>query len=94
MFQRAFCYPTSNRTAPQFPCTPQDNPVQEVDEVDNFYDNAVQFVKEMGKASASSIKYRFKIGYDRTTKIIQQIEQEGIVSAPLGFNKPREVLIT
>jgi S-DNA-T family DNA segregation ATPase FtsK/SpoIIIE len=60
-------------------------------EMDVFYDEAVAFVTETRKASVSSVQRKFRIGYNRAARLVDQMEQSGIVSAP-GHNGNREVL--
>ena len=61
------------------------------DEVDALYNDAVSFVLETGRASISSIQRRFKVGYNRAARMIDQMEDENIVSEPEG-NGSRRVL--
>ncbi len=65
----------------------------EEDEIDPFLLEAIECVIEIGQASTSFIQRRFKIGYARAGRIIDQMEERGIISGYLG-SKPREVLIT
>lgn len=60
-------------------------------EADSLYDEAVAFVTESRKASISSVQRRFKIGYNRAARIIEDMENAGIVS-PAETNGSREVL--
>ena len=62
------------------------------DEYDELYDQAVAFVVESGKASSSMIQRRFKIGYNRAARIIEVMEQEGVIGAADGA-RPREILV-
>jgi len=62
------------------------------EEYDELYDEAVAFIVESGKASSSMIQRRFKIGYNRAARIIEVMEQEGVVGAADGA-RPREVLV-
>jgi len=62
------------------------------DEYDEKYDEAVAFVAEIGQASISLIQRRFRIGYNRAARIIEKMEEEGVVGASDGV-KPREVLV-
>jgi len=62
------------------------------EEYDEKYDEAVAFVAETGQASISLIQRRFRIGYNRAARIIEKMEEEGVVGASDGV-KPREVLI-
>lgn len=63
----------------------------EESESDAFYDEAVAFVTESRKASISSVQRRFKIGYNRAARIIEDMENAGVVS-PAETNGSREVL--
>ncbi len=62
------------------------------DEYDEKYDEAVAFVAETGQASISLIQRRFRIGYNRAARIVEKMEEEGVVGPSDGV-KPREVLI-
>jgi S-DNA-T family DNA segregation ATPase FtsK/SpoIIIE len=62
------------------------------DEYDELYDQALAFVVESGKASSSMIQRKFKIGYNRAARIIEVLEQEGVVGAADGA-RPREILV-
>lgn len=61
-------------------------------EYDEKYDEAVAFVAEIGQASISLIQRRFRIGYNRAARIVEKMEQEGVVGPSDGV-KPREVLV-
>ena len=65
----------------------------EDDEIDPFLMDAIDAVVEQGTASTSFIQRRFKVGYARAGRIIDQMEERGIISGYQG-SKPREVLIT
>ena len=60
-------------------------------ESDSLYDEAVAFVTDSRKASISSVQRRFKIGYNRAARIIEEMENAGVVSPPES-NGSREVL--
>jgi S-DNA-T family DNA segregation ATPase FtsK/SpoIIIE len=64
----------------------------EEEEYDEKYDEALAFVAETGQASISLIQRRFRIGYNRAARIIEKMEEEGVVGPSDGI-KPREVLI-
>ena len=73
---------------------PTDEPLQELpDEKDALYDEAVQLVVDMQSASVSMLQRKFRIGYARAARIMDQMELRGVVSPPDG-SKPRQVLIT
>ncbi|MGI2261427.1 DNA translocase FtsK 4TM domain-containing protein [Shewanella sp. GXUN23E] len=61
------------------------------EELDPLYDEAVAFVTETRRGSISSVQRKFKIGYNRAARIIEQMEMQGVVSAQ-GHNGNREVL--
>lgn len=60
-------------------------------EQDELYDHAVEFVTQSRKVSVSSVQRRFKIGYNRAARIVEEMERAGVVSAMEG-NGSREVL--
>ena len=55
--------------------------------------DAIDVVVETGQASTSFIQRKFKVGYARAGRIIDQMEERGVISGYQG-SKPREVLIT
>ncbi len=59
---------------------------------DPLYNDIVDFVIETQKASASLLQRRFKVGYNRAARIIDLLEERGIIG-PQNGSKPREVLI-
>ena len=59
---------------------------------DPLYDEIVEFVVTSGKASASLLQRRFKLGYNRAARIIDLLEERGIIG-PVNGSKPREVLV-
>ena len=65
----------------------------EDDETDPFLMDAIETVVETGQASTSFIQRRFKVGYARAGRIIDQMEERGIISGYQG-SKPREVLMS
>jgi S-DNA-T family DNA segregation ATPase FtsK/SpoIIIE len=58
---------------------------------DAMYDQAVAFVVQSRKASISSVQRRFKVGYNRAARMIEDMETAGIISAP-EHNGSRTVL--
>jgi len=65
----------------------------EDEEDDPQYDAAVALVAEARQASISMVQRRLRIGYNRAARIIEKMEQEGIVGPSDGTSKPREVFI-
>ncbi len=64
---------------------------QEDEERDETYERARELIMETGQASASFIQRRLRVGYPRAARMIEQMEGEGLVSAP-GRDGRREVL--
>ena len=60
-------------------------------ERDTFYDEAIAFVTKTRRASISSVQRRFKIGYNRAARIIEEMEASGVVT-PMENNGSREVI--
>ncbi len=67
-----------------------DSPDEEYD--DPLYDEIVEFVVTTGKASASLLQRKFKLGYNRAARIVDLLEERGIIG-PQNGSKPREVLV-
>ena len=59
---------------------------------DALYDQCVSFVLETRKVSVSSLQRKFSLGYNRAARIVDQMEEQGIVSA-MGPNGKREILV-
>ncbi len=59
---------------------------------DALYDQCVSFVLETRKASTSSLQRKFSLGYNRAARIIDQMEENGIVSS-MGANGKRDILV-
>ena len=67
--------------------------VEEKDDYDEpLYNEIVDFVIQGGKASASLLQRRFRLGYNRAARAMDLLEERGIVGPPNG-SKPREVLV-
>ncbi|MBD8069006.1 DNA translocase FtsK [Bacillus sp. PS06] len=60
---------------------------------DELFPEACEFVVEQGGASTSSVQRRFRIGYNRAARLIDMMEEQGIISEARG-SKPREILIS
>ena len=61
------------------------------EERDPLFDQVVDFVVETQRASISSVQRKFRIGYNKAARIVEQMEAEGIISPP-SHNGTREVL--
>ena len=63
------------------------------DDIDDpIYDEVVKFAIETGKVSASLLQRRFRLGYNRAARIVDLLEERGIIG-PQNGSKPREVLV-
>ncbi|MBO7078368.1 MAG: hypothetical protein J6W64_00990, partial [Bacilli bacterium] len=56
-------------------------------------DEKYQFVLETGKASSSLLQRRFRLGYNRAARLIDTLEERGVIGPSTGNSKPREVLV-
>jgi S-DNA-T family DNA segregation ATPase FtsK/SpoIIIE len=66
--------------------------IPNLDDTDELYEEAVQLVSSQDTASVSFLQRKLKIGYARAARIMDQMEERGIVG-PAEKSKPREVLI-
>ena len=62
------------------------------EDIDPAYDQAVRMAVQMGQISVSHIQRRLKLGYARAARLVDMMEQNGIVG-PADGSKPREVLV-
>ena len=60
---------------------------------DELYQDVIEFAKDKGKISTSLIQRRFQIGYTRAARIMEQLEERGIVGEPSAAGKARDVMI-
>ena len=69
-------------------------PVENTDgEVDELFNAAVEAILEVKQASVSMLQRRLKLGYSRAARLVDQMEERGIVG-PFEGSKPRQLLIT
>ncbi|MEI6897005.1 MAG: DNA translocase FtsK 4TM domain-containing protein [Psychromonas sp.] len=61
-------------------------------DIDALFDEVVAFITEIRKVSISSIQRKFRIGYNRSARLVDQLQAQGIISAPSGANSSRDVL--
>ncbi|MCI0129701.1 MULTISPECIES: DNA translocase FtsK [unclassified Vagococcus] len=62
-------------------------------DLDEYFDEAKALIIEMQTASISLLQRRFRIGYNRAARLIDELEEQGVVGASEG-SKPRKVLMT
>lgn len=63
------------------------------DDMDPMIEEAIKCVVEAGQASTSMLQRRFRVGYARAGRLIDEMEQMGIIGPHEG-SKPRQVLMT
>ncbi|MEJ2747163.1 MAG: DNA translocase FtsK [Anaerolineae bacterium] len=54
---------------------------------------AIALVRQLRKASTSLLQRRFRIGYTRAARMIDAMEEQGIIGPPTGTSKAREVML-
>ncbi len=69
------------------------SPTSDGGDADQMLPECIEFVVELGEASVSKLQRRFKLGYSRAARIVDQMEERGIVGPSEG-SKPRQVLMT
>ena len=62
-------------------------------DLDELLDEAIRIVVEAGQASTSLLQRRLRIGYNRAARLVEQLEEQGIISCRDG-GKPRQILIS
>lgn len=88
--QQSASYDSGFEEIPESHMAGENSPSEEYD--DPLYDQIVEFAIQTGKVSASLLQRRFKVGYNRAARIVDLLEERGIVG-PANGSKPREVLI-
>ena len=66
---------------------------EDEEELDKCYEEAKEYVIEMNKASTSLLQRQFGIGYGKAAKLMDQLEETGVISPSDGTNKPRKILL-
>jgi len=66
--------------------------IQEEEESDPLYSEAVDLVRRQGRCSVSMLQRRLRIGYTRAARLVDMMEEKGIVSEPQGGTGVRDVL--
>lgn len=71
------------------------NPAPELpdqDEDDGLIEQAIEVIRQTRRASTSSLQRRLRIGYNRAARLMDQLEEKGVIGPPQG-SEPREILI-
>ena len=76
----------------QIPIWEEIKEIEKEESQDNMYDEAVDFVRRQGRASISMLQRRLRIGYTRSARIIDQMEQDGIIGERTGNSQAREII--
>ena len=84
-FLRAQAKPTNEAKVVE--ATPK---TEEKSNKDELYDLTVEYIASMGKASTSMIQRKFRIGYNRAARLMDTMEEEGLIG-PADGAKPRKV---
>jgi S-DNA-T family DNA segregation ATPase FtsK/SpoIIIE len=72
---------------------PKEDEVEVKEGRDEIYRKSVEIVVATGQASISYIQRRLKIGYNKAARVMEMMEEDGVVGPPVEAGKPREVLI-
>lgn len=70
-----------------------DEAIVDVDSDEELYQQVLEFVVRTQKASASLLQRKFKIGYNKAARMIDTLEENGVIGPATGNSKPREVLV-
>lgn len=84
-------------TAQELECDNKENknedPAQAAPAEDELFEDALRLVLDLGQASSSMLQRRFRIGYTRAARLVDTMEELGIVGQSVG-SKPREVIMS
>jgi S-DNA-T family DNA segregation ATPase FtsK/SpoIIIE len=64
----------------------------ELDDRDELYQRIIDYAESIGEVSISSIQRKFKIGYNRAARIMDELAEDGLVGPPKGAGKPRDFI--
>jgi len=74
------------------------DPEQDLDtedeETDELLEEAIELVREEQRASISMLQRHFRIGYTRAARIVDTMDERGVIGPPTGSSKPRDVLLS
>jgi DNA segregation ATPase FtsK/SpoIIIE, S-DNA-T family len=72
---------------------PEQDPEFSGDETDELLDEAIELVREEQRASISMLQRHFRIGYTRAARIVDMMDERGVIGPPTGSSRPRDVLL-
>ncbi len=64
-----------------------------LEERDEILEQAIQLVRETGEASASMLQRKLRVGFPRAARLMDELQELGVIGAPQSGGRPREVLI-
>lgn len=67
--------------------------IEEDENTDEFFEASIDLIMKKGKASTSMLQRQFRIGYNRAARIIEELENRGIIG-PEDGSKPRQIFMT
>ncbi len=76
----------------QIPSEKKENENEKVFERDELYERVIEYASQVGEISISLIQRKFKIGYNRAARIMDMLEEDGLVGPPQSAGKPRKFL--
>jgi len=76
----------------QLPAEKKENGRTNGIERDELYEEVIEYASQVGEISISLIQRKFKIGYNRAARIMDLLEEDGLVGPPQGAGKPRKFL--
>ena len=72
---------------------PEDNLPGDDDETDDLLEDAIELVRREQRASVSMLQRHFRIGYTRAARLVDDLDERGVIGPPTGSSKPRDVLL-
>ncbi len=76
----------------QLPVEKKENGNSYDSDKDELYEQVIEYANQVGEISISLIQRKFKIGYNRAARIMDLLEEDGLVGPPQGAGKPRKFL--
>jgi len=68
-------------------------PIEQIANVDPLFDEAIEAIKSHKQASTTFLQKRFRIGYNRASRLIDNLESQGLIGPALSGGKTREIYI-